>query len=237
MPSHFFETTYRNFDAGRLFKPANRISSARITLNGIQLFSPRDFNQHAANLSADIVLHGENTLKVELRSNSHSHHTPGFHKKPFTHADAFKRIFRWMCHAPARLWAWCGFGPHPTEPHWPHLTITVVQDVPAPTAGISVAPQAIVSGQSAELTWSSTHAETCAIEPGIGKVDLNGSLTVSPTAPTTYTLTAESEAGTATTRVELMVYYPPAATISVSPEALISGESATFPGWRLLKPP
>ena len=52
--------------------------------------------------------------------------------------------------------------------------------------------------QSWTLSWTSNLAHTCAIEPGIGKVDLEGSRTVSPTETTTYTITATGPGGTAT---------------------------------------
>jgi RHS repeat-associated protein len=43
------------------------VSSAVITLNGVQVFGPSDFNQQVSFLSAEVILQAENTLAVELR--------------------------------------------------------------------------------------------------------------------------------------------------------------------------
>ncbi|WP_319410180.1 hypothetical protein [uncultured Desulfosarcina sp.] len=74
-------------------------------------------------------------------------------------------------------------------------SVTVVVSQPAPTVGITVSPDAIHPGESATLTWNSTDAESCAIEPGIGDVASSGSMTVSPTETTTYTITASGLGG------------------------------------------
>ena len=63
-------------------------------------------------------------------------------------------------------------------------TVTVSVNIPLPTVSISADPEAILLGESSTLTWSSTYADTCAIEPGIGSVDVNGSISVSPTETT-----------------------------------------------------
>src|ERR1051326_2760183 len=46
----------------------NRVSSAQITLNGVQVFGPSDFNQNIANLQASVNLQSVNQLTVELAS-------------------------------------------------------------------------------------------------------------------------------------------------------------------------
>jgi len=57
-------------------------------------------------------------------------------------------------------------------------------------------PAAIQSGQSSTLTWVLENAFSVAITPGIGNVDKSsGSVTVSPTQTTTYTLTANGPQG------------------------------------------
>ena len=59
---------------------------------------------------------------------------------------------------------------------------------PPPTASISANPTAINLGQSSTLTWSSTNEPSCTIS-GIGGVaPSGGSLSVSPTVTTIYTL-------------------------------------------------
>ncbi|MBW2608362.1 MAG: hypothetical protein JRD05_12090 [Deltaproteobacteria bacterium] len=68
---------------------------------------------------------------------------------------------------------------------------------PPPEVTLSADPATIYVGQSSTLSWTSTHADTCTIEPGIGSVDLSGSITVSPAETTTYTITATGTGGTA----------------------------------------
>ena len=74
-------------------------------------------------------------------------------------------------------------------------SVAVVVIQPAPTVEITASPDAIHPGESATLTWNSTDAESCAIEPGIGEVAPSGSMTVSPTETTTYTITASGFGG------------------------------------------
>ena len=82
---------------------------------------------------------------------------------------------------------------------------TVGVTVPPPTVSLSVDPETIVQGASSTLTWRSTNAESCAIEPGIGRVDLTGLLEVTPVTTTTYRITATGLGGTATDSVEVRV--------------------------------
>lgn len=56
-------------------------------------------------------------------------------------------------------------------------------------------PTSVISGRSTTLTWSVSGATRVTITPGIGDVALSGSISVSPTESTTYTLTATNEAG------------------------------------------
>lgn len=80
----------------------------------------------------------------------------------------------------------------------------------APTAKISVDPSTITEGQSSTLSWNTTNATDVSIEPGIGKVNLEGSQTVSPGSSTTYTITAKGPGGTATDTARLGVGAKPA---------------------------
>lgn len=74
-------------------------------------------------------------------------------------------------------------------------SVTVAVIPPAPTVDITVSPDAIHPGESATLTWNSTDAESCVIEPGIGAVASSGSMTVSPTETITYIITASGLGG------------------------------------------
>jgi len=56
-------------------------------------------------------------------------------------------------------------------------------------------PETIVPGDRTTLIWSVSDATDVIITPGIGKVALSGSISVSPVESTTYTLTATNKAG------------------------------------------
>jgi RHS repeat-associated protein len=105
------------------------------------------------------------------------------------------------------------------------VTVTVIYP---PTVSLSADPDTIVLGESSTLSWSSTHADTCVIEPGVGSVDVNGAIAVSPTETTTYTITATGLGGTATDTVTVTVLYPPTVNISADPETIEVGQSATL---------
>ncbi|HZQ20410.1 MAG TPA: OmpA family protein [Terriglobales bacterium] len=72
----------------------------------------------------------------------------------------------------------------------------------APTATLAANPSVIEQGQSTELSWHTTSANSVNIA-GLGEVGASGSQTVTPNSSTTYTLTATGAGGTqdATTRV------------------------------------
>jgi len=160
----------------------HRVSSAVITLNGQEIFSPHDFNPHVGLLEAQVDLLEANTLAVEVRS------------KPGS-----------------------------------FLTITVIQDVEPPTAGISADPDSIFLGESATLNWTSINADQVTIDPGIGEVDPDGSLLVTPEETTTYTITATNDGGQAQASVTITVTNPiPTVEISADPATILYGESATL---------
>ncbi len=67
----------------------------------------------------------------------------------------------------------------------------------APTVTLTAGPSAIQLGQFATLTWESTNATSVEIDNGIGSVPPTGTRLVSPTATTTYTITATGLDGSA----------------------------------------
>jgi hypothetical protein len=72
-------------------------------------------------------------------------------------------------------------------------------------------PASIQSGQSSTLTWSVSNATAASISPGPGTVDpRTGSVAVSPTQTTTYTLTATGATGNTTAQVTVTVGATPA---------------------------
>jgi archaellum component FlaC len=67
-------------------------------------------------------------------------------------------------------------------------------------------PASIQSGQSTTLTWSVSNATAASISPTVGAVDpRTGSVSVSPTQTTTYTLTATGATGNTTAQVSVTV--------------------------------
>ena len=68
----------------------------------------------------------------------------------------------------------------------------------------SPTPNQIIAGQAVTLSWKTHNADTANIA-GIGNVAVNGSLTVSPTQTTTYTLTARNNVNDETSSVTVTV--------------------------------
>jgi hypothetical protein len=98
-----------------------------------------------------------------------------------------------------------------TTPATQSVSITV-NPPPAPTLKFTVNPTVIVSGNSSTLTWLSTNATACTASGGwTGSELLTGSLIVSPTTNTTYSLTCVGAKGTTpvSNSVSLTVNQPP----------------------------
>jgi len=101
----------------------------------------------------------------------------------------------------------------------PATSTRVVTVVPAPaapaqpaTGTLSASPASIQRGQSATLNWTTQNSKSVSIDPGIGTVDPTGQRSVTPTSPTTYTLTAKGADGntiTRTARIEVKDIPPP----------------------------
>jgi len=77
----------------------------------------------------------------------------------------------------------------------------------------SAVPQTIASGQSSTLLWVVENATNVSINNGVGNnVSLGGTQAVSPTANTTYTLTATNAAGSVTSTATVNVTSTPSIT-------------------------
>lgn len=74
-----------------------------------------------------------------------------------------------------------------------------------PEVSLGADPTSINIGESTILTWKTVGAETVTIEPGIGAVAQEGSMTVTPIENTTYTITATGPGGTVTATVNVDV--------------------------------
>ena len=75
----------------------------------------------------------------------------------------------------------------------------------APIVTISAGSASIPLGGSTTLTWNVAGAAAAYIDHGIGPVALQGTATISPTATTTYTLTASGTGGTAGAKATVFV--------------------------------
>jgi hypothetical protein len=91
-------------------------------------------------------------------------------------------------------------------------------------------PMTIVNGQSSTLSWQTEGADSVEIS-GIGTVAQSGTQSVSPTATTTYVLTARNSFGQATSQVSIQVNPAPMARVvrfSAAPVEIVAGEQSTL---------
>lgn len=80
---------------------------------------------------------------------------------------------------------------------------------PAPVIKtFTVIPAAIVPGQPATLSWSTTDATTVTIDNGVGSQPASGSINVSPSTTTPYTLTATGAGGSTSAKATVTVFNP-----------------------------
>lgn len=110
------------------------------------------------------------------------------------------------------------------------VNIVTVKKVPATVTSVSVSPVSTPLGTPATLSWTSTNADTCNIDNGIGQVGPNSSTSVNPSQTTTYTITCTGAGGTsAPSTATLTVYQPPAcSTFSASPSQIVEGNRSTL---------
>jgi thermitase len=103
---------------------------------------------------------------------------------------------------------------------------------PAPTVSLSASPSSIIAGQSSTLTWSSTNATSCTATGGwSGTRATSGSLAVSPTSNSTYTLTCTGAGGSASSSATVLVApatMPPATPAGLAPTPLDSSVTLTW---------
>jgi serine/threonine protein kinase len=69
---------------------------------------------------------------------------------------------------------------------------------PPVTATLNATLGTVEKGQSTTLSWTTANATEISLEPGVGKVQAQGSTAVTPQQSTTYTLTATGPSGTKT---------------------------------------
>jgi hypothetical protein len=88
--------------------------------------------------------------------------------------------------------------------------------IPVPTVHLSTNIASLAKGQSATLSWSSQNADQLDLEPGVGAVNPQGSITVNPQSTTKYTITAKGTGGTVSSSVTITVTAAASAAPTVS---------------------
>ena len=101
------------------------------------------------------------------------------------------------------------------------VTVIVSDEYNPLQAHIEAVPTQINTGETSLLTWKTNNAARAWIEPDIGDVQLNGSMTVSPLETTTYILHATQNGDTSMDSVTVNV-------ISYLPEVSIVAEKETI---------
>lgn len=101
---------------------------------------------------------------------------------------------------------------------------------PAPLCSLAASPDSIILGKSATLSWTSQNATGLNIQPSIGPVGPQGSMTITPSADTLYTMTCTGEGGKTSSETKISVAPAPkpvpTCDLSVSPASIMQGESA-----------
>ena len=80
-----------------------------------------------------------------------------------------------------------------------------------PTASLTADRVSINRSESVKLSWNTTDAAKVSIAPEVGAVTPQGSISVTPPASTTYTLTASGGSGSAESTVRISVNAPASA--------------------------
>jgi hypothetical protein len=116
-------------------------------------------------------------------------------------------------------------------------TVKATATVSVPSSGnpvvssFTASPGTIPLGQSSTLRWSVTGATSISINQNVGTVDGSGSTAVSPTAHTTYTLTATNAMGSTTATVVVSVTQASATGITAftaSPTTIAAGQASVL---------
>jgi len=103
-------------------------------------------------------------------------------------------------------------------------TATVTVTAPGtPQITFTATPAVIVTGSTATLTWTTAKATTVTIDHGIGAKPVNGSITVSPVATTTYLLTATGAGGTKTGTATVTIAPLPTIFFTATPTTILPG--------------
>lgn len=98
----------------------------------------------------------------------------------------------------------------------------------APSASLSASPTTIIQGQGVTLSWSGSGSYLYgATLTDVSNPGFSGSAVVYPSDDTTYTYTVSAEGGSTSSSETIVVYIPPVLNLSVSPNPIVAGQSAT----------
>ena len=79
---------------------------------------------------------------------------------------------------------------------------------PAPTVTLTAEPATIEKGHAVTLSWTSQNATDLNVQPELGKVQAQGSTSITPQTSTTYTITATGPGGTQNSTARVTVTFP-----------------------------
>ncbi|MBM3863729.1 MAG: discoidin domain-containing protein, partial [Verrucomicrobia bacterium] len=116
-----------------------------------------------------------------------------------------------------------------------------------PILGVSVSPDTVALGSSTTISWNAVNADSVSIDNGVGPVSpaTSGSVSVSPTAATTYEISATNSSGTTKRTVSVFVAANPilqnlanhSFESDVNPDAagsFANGGLSTLSGWTVV---
>lgn len=92
---------------------------------------------------------------------------------------------------------------------------------PAPVANLTVSPESVERGQTAQLSWNTQNASSITID-GVGTVSASGSQQITAQDSTTYHLVAKGDGGSAEANARLTVMEPKKVVAEVSDEQLFA---------------
>ncbi|MDB5804526.1 MAG: hypothetical protein JWN73_1848 [Betaproteobacteria bacterium] len=110
------------------------------------------------------------------------------------------------------------------------VTVNVIQPTPAKISSFTATPATVKAGDPVTLTWAASNATSLSVSPGVGTVT-GSSVTVNPTANTTYTLTANSPNGNATKTVAVKIATLPVITSFAAAPASVTAGNSTKLSW------
>jgi len=108
-------------------------------------------------------------------------------------------------------------------------TVTVGSTSGVQLSSCTASPANISAGQSSTLSWTSTNADSVSISSGVGSVAKSGSVTVSPSQTTTYTVTAVGGGASTTCAITVTVgALPVIVNFTANPASISAGQSSTL---------